>query len=226
MRDAIAFDTKVVLVRPRPDELWDVGLGGGEQRVYKGVMVCNGHHWSKRFPEYPGSFCGTYIHSKDYKSPAQLAGKRVLVVGGGNSACDIASEAARVGARCDLSLRRGYWFLPKTILGKPLVEALPPWMPVLLQRLLLRAVLKLTIGDYRRYGLPLPDHKIFEHHPTINSELLHYVKHGRVTPAPMSPASREIASTSSTAAARSTTSSSAPRAFISTSPSCRRGWCR
>jgi hypothetical protein len=182
LRGAIAFNTKVVLVRPRRDELWDVGLAGGEQRVYKGVMVCNGHHWSRRFPDYPGAFTGTFIHSKDYKSPAQLAGKRVLVIGGGNSACDIASEAARVGARCDLSLRRGYWFLPKSILGKPLVEALPLWLPVPLQRLLLRFVLKLVVGDYRRYGLPPPDHKIFEHHPTINSELLYYVKQGRITP--------------------------------------------
>jgi hypothetical protein len=182
LREAIAFDTKVVLVRPRPDDLWDVGLAGGEQRIYKGVLVCNGHHWSKRFPDYPGRFSGSYIHSKDYKSPAQLAGKRVLVIGGGNSACDVASEAARVGASCDLSLRRGYWFLPKSILGKPLVEALPLWCPVFLQRLLLRAVLKVMVGDYRRYGLPLPDHKIFEHHPTLNSELLHYVKHGRITP--------------------------------------------
>jgi hypothetical protein len=184
LREAIAFNTKVVLVRPRPDELWDVGLAGGEQRVYKGVLVCNGHHWSKRFPDYPGRFSGAYIHSKDYKNPAQLAGQRVLVIGGGNSACDVASEAARVGVRSDLSLRRGYWFLPKSIMGRPLVEALPLWMPVFLQRLLLRGVLKVVIGDYRRYGLPRPDHKIFEHHPTINSELLHYVKHGRITPRP------------------------------------------
>jgi len=182
LRGAIQFNAKVVLARPRRDELWDVALAGGERRIYKGVMVCNGHHWSKRFPDYPGSFAGTFIHSKDYKTAAQLAGKRVLVIGGGNSACDIASEAARVGARCDLSLRRGYWFLPKTIFGKPLVEALPLWLPVPLQRLMLRVALKLVFGDYRRYGLPLPDHRIFEHHPTINSELLHYVKHGRIRP--------------------------------------------
>jgi cation diffusion facilitator CzcD-associated flavoprotein CzcO len=184
LRDQIEFKTKMVLARPRRDELWDVGLASGEHRIYKGLMVCNGHHWSKRFPEYPGRFTGSFIHTKDYKSPEQIAGKRVLVIGGGNSACDVASEAARVSAACDLSLRRGYWFLPKTLLGKPLVEALPLAMPVFLQRLLLRAALRLVVGDYRRYGLPKPDHKIFEHHPTINSELLHYVKHGRIKPRP------------------------------------------
>jgi hypothetical protein len=106
----------------------------------------------------------------------------VLVIGGGNSACDVASEAARVGRSCDLSLRRGYWFLPKSLMGKPLVETLPLATPVWLQRLMLRAALRIVFGDYRRYGLPKPDHKIFEHHPTINSELLHYVKHGRIRP--------------------------------------------
>jgi hypothetical protein len=184
LRPNIEFGAKVLLVRPRADDLWDIGLAGGEQRLYKGVMVCNGHHWSKRWPDYPGRFTGDYIHTKDYRDPAQLTGKRVLVIGGGNSACDVASEAARVGASCDLSLRRGYWFLPKSILGKPLVEAMPLWLPVWLQRLILRGVLKIAVGDYRRYGLPRPDHKIFEHHPTINSELLHYVKHGRITPRP------------------------------------------
>ena len=184
LRPKIEFNTKVVLVRPRADDLWDIGLAGGEQRVYKGVLVCNGHHWSKRYPDYPGRFAGAFMHSKDYKDPKQLAGKRVLVIGGGNSACDVASEAARVGRSCDLSLRRGYWFLPKSILGRPLVEAMPLWMPVWLQRLILRGALKVIVGDYRDYGLPLPDHKIFEHHPTLNSELLHYVKHGRVRPRP------------------------------------------
>jgi flavin-binding monooxygenase-like protein len=184
LRAQIEFGAKVLIARSRADELWDVGLAGGEQRVYKGLLVCNGHHWSKRWPDYPGRFAGEYIHTKDYRDPAQLEGKRVLVIGGGNSACDVASEAARVAASCDLSLRRGYWFLPKTLLGRPMVEALPLWLPVSLQRLLLRGMLKIIVGDYRRYGLPLPDHKIFEHHPTINSELLYYVKHGRITPRP------------------------------------------
>ena len=52
----------------------------GEQRVYKGVLVCNGHHWHKRFPSYPGEFTGEYIHSKDFKDPKQLADKRTVIV--------------------------------------------------------------------------------------------------------------------------------------------------
>jgi Flavin-binding monooxygenase-like len=210
LRKHIEFGTKVVMARPATEDgsCWLVELvsthgeakqrGQGpfgsqtrsgsaswpdaEKRDYKGLIVCNGHHWDRRFPSYPGTFAEELIHSKDYKSPDQLRGKRVLVIGGGNSACDIAAEAARVGASCDLSVRRGYWFLPKTLFGVPLPDVSSGWFPVWAQRLFLRLALKVIVGDYRKYGLPKPDHRIFETHPTINSELLHYVKHGRIRP--------------------------------------------
>ncbi len=182
LRDNIEFNTKVVGVLPRADELWEVEFSGGEKRLYKGVAVCSGHHWQKRFPDYEGEFAGEYFHSKDYKSPEQLAGKRVLVIGGGNSACDIASEAARVGESCHLSLRRGYWFLPKTLFGRPSAESILKYFPLFVQRIFLKLSLRVVLGKYEDYGLPKPDHKIFEHHPTLNSELLHYLKHGRVKP--------------------------------------------
>ncbi|MDQ3804275.1 MAG: NAD(P)-binding domain-containing protein [Acidobacteriota bacterium] len=184
LRRHIQFNTKVVMCLPLAGGRWEAELASGERRVYKGVVVCNGHHWDKRFPDYPGEFAGELFHSKDYKHPRQLADKRVLVIGGGNSACDVASEAARVGRSCDLSLRRGYWFLPKTIFGVPLPELVPGWTPVWAQRLTLRALLRIVFGKYESYGLPRPDHRIFEAHPTLNSELLHYVKHGRVRPRP------------------------------------------
>jgi cation diffusion facilitator CzcD-associated flavoprotein CzcO len=184
LRGRIQFDTKVLMCRPLAGGRWELELASGERRVYKGVVACNGHHWDRRFPEYPGEFAGELFHSKDYKHPGQLAGKRVLVIGGGNSACDVAAEAARVGRGCDLSLRRGYWFLPKTIFGVPLPELVPGWTPVWAQRLVLRALLRVVVGRYETYGLPRPDHRIFEAHPTLNSELLHYVKHGRVRPRP------------------------------------------
>jgi hypothetical protein len=180
----IKFNTKVLMARPLPDRRWELELDSGERRIYKGVLVCNGHHWDRRWPNYPGKFTGEYIHSKDYRSPDMLRGKRVLVIGGGNSACDIAAESARVAQRCDLSIRRGYWFLPKTMLGIPTAELALDWAPVWLQRAVLRLLLRVIVGDYRKYGLPLPNHRIFEAHPTLNSELLHYIKHGRIKPRP------------------------------------------
>lgn len=180
LRPQIEFNTKVVMALPREDGSWEVELEGGEKRQYKGLLVCNGHHWSRRFPDYPGKFAGEYMHSKDYREPEQLAGKRVLVVGGGNSGCDIAAEAARVAAVSRISLRRGYWFIPKTFFGMPSAELLNPYFPVWAQRLFLRLILRITVGKYSDYGFPEPDHKIYEAHPTINSELLYYAKHGRI----------------------------------------------
>ncbi len=182
LREIIELQTRVVRVVQREDELWAVELSTGERRVYKGVVVCTGHHWDRRMPTYPGEFTGEILHSKDYKHPDQIRGRRVLVVGGGNSACDIASEAARVSSAAHLSLRRGYWFLPKTIFGVPLVETVPIWTPVWIQRLFLGLILRIVVGRYESYGLPKPGHRIFEAHPTINSELLHYVRHGRIRP--------------------------------------------
>ena len=150
----IVFNATVSEARPVDsggEERWALAFGDGTRGVYKGVIACVGHHWDRRWPSYPGIFAGELMHSKDYRTPEQLRGKRVLVIGGGNSACDIASEAARVGASSHLSTRRGYWFLPKTMFGVPLVELVRPWTPLWLQRIFLRAVLAVSVGDYRRY---------------------------------------------------------------------------
>lgn len=184
LRDHIQLNTRVARVAPAPSDRWALTLESGETRVYAGVVIANGHHWDSRYPDYPGDFGGVVMHSKDYKNPQSLAGKRVLVVGGGNSACDIAVEAARFARASHISMRRGYWFLPRTMFGIPTVECLKPWMPLWFQRLFLRAVLRIIVGPYENYGLQRPDHKIFEKHPTINSDLLAYLKHGRITPHP------------------------------------------
>ncbi len=181
---AIRFDTMVVHVRPCENDLWEVRFADGSRSRYLGVIACTGHHWDPFVPEYPGTFSGETMHSKEYKTPDQLRGKRVLVIGGGNSACDIASEGARVSTEAHLSMRRGHWFMPKTAFGVPVLELIRPWMPEWLQRGLLRILIAVLVGDYRKYGLQRPDHKIFETHPTVNSELLHYLKHGRIAPHP------------------------------------------
>ena len=108
----------------------------------------------------------------------------VLVVGGGNSGCDLASEAARVSRSAHISMRRGYWFMPKTMFGVPTVEAIRPWMPGWLQRLVLRFCISVIVGDYQKYGLQKPAHKIFEAHPSVNSDLLSHFRHGRLTAHP------------------------------------------
>jgi len=184
----IRFGTEVRAVRPAADGAgWDVTTvdrAGESTARYRGVIVCNGHHWAKSFPRWAGAFTGESLHSKDYKHADQLRERRVLVVGGGNSGCDIVSEAARVATSAEWSLRRGYWFIPKTIFGVPTIQMLKPWLPVPVQRLVMRALLPIVVGSYDGYGLPRPDHRIFEAHPSVSTEVFHYLKHGRITPRP------------------------------------------
>jgi Flavin-binding monooxygenase-like len=180
----IELGRAVTSVAPSADNAWKVGFAAAEPRDYRGVIVCTGHHWDRRWPNYPGKIAAQYIHSKDYHTPDQLRGKRVLVIGGGTSACDIVSEAARVGASAHLSLRRGYWFLPNILFGRPIVDLVKHYMPVWMQRIILQLALKVAVGSYRKYGLPEPDHKLFERHPAISSELFYYLKRGRIAVRP------------------------------------------
>ncbi len=177
---SIRFGTELASASPEPGGGWLARFAGGEEVLVRGLVVANGHHWSRSLPDWANDPACPVLHSKDYRSPDQLRGRRVLVVGGGNSGCDVVSEAARVAASADWSLRRGYWILPKTLLGRPIVELLSPWLPIALQRLAIRALLRVVIGRYEDYGLPRPDHRIFEAHPTVSNEVFHYLRHGRI----------------------------------------------
>jgi hypothetical protein len=184
LRQNIELNRSITYVRPIENNLWEVTFADGEQRIYKGILLCNGHHWSKRFPELKGEFNGEIIHSKDYKKPEQLLGKRVLVIGGGNSACDIAAEAARVAVKSVLSMRESVWFIPKTFAGIPTADLIKWWMPQWYQRLMSYGIIRLTFGNHENYGLAKPNYRIFEKHPTLNNEVPYYIKHGRIIPKP------------------------------------------
>ena len=180
LREHIELKRKIIYVRPVEDNLWEVTFNNQEQRIYKGVVMCNGHHWCRRFPEFEGEFKGEIIHSKDYKRPEQLRGKKVLVIGGGNSACDIAAEAARVAAKSVLSMRESVWFIPKSFAGIPVVDLIQGWMPEWFQRLMAYGIIRLTFGQHKDYGMSKPQYRIFAKHPTLNNEVPYYIKHGRI----------------------------------------------
>lgn len=184
LRKQIELNQTVKWVRPIELNQWEVTFANDERRIYKGILLCNGHHWSERFPQFQGQFNGEIIHSKAYKHPEQLRGKQVLVIGGGNSACDIAAEAARVGAKSILSLRESVWFIPKTFAGVPVTDLIQWWMPAGWQRLLAYGIIRLTFGNHADYGLPRPQYRIFDRHPTLNNEVPYYIKHGRIISKP------------------------------------------
>jgi cation diffusion facilitator CzcD-associated flavoprotein CzcO len=183
LRERIEFEQEVVRCEPVDSNGiggWRVQLASGDVHHYAGVVVANGHHWKQRWPTYPGHFTGKQLHSKDYRRPSDLDGDRVLVVGAGNSACDIAVETAHMRGPCDISMRRGNWFFPKTMLGIPTAEWDKPWLPLRLQRAIVRLMIRIRFGSWSRYGLPKPDYRPFDKHPIVNEQLLYFLRHGVV----------------------------------------------
>jgi len=154
------------------------------------LVVCNGHHWNPRWPDSPGEFTGRYLHSKSFKRADPFEDDRVLVIGGGNSACDCAVETSRVSERTDISWRRGYWVVPKFLFGLPadvFNYYLHEYLGFVPPNLRFRAVEKLLTllhGPNEWYDLPEPDHHFGETHPLVNSELLYFIRHGEVHPRP------------------------------------------
>jgi acyl transferase domain-containing protein/cation diffusion facilitator CzcD-associated flavoprotein CzcO/enoyl-CoA hydratase/carnithine racemase/aryl carrier-like protein len=167
---------------------WRLASGDGFSRVYDLAVVANGLQRVPLYPvpAYPGSFDGETLHTRDYKSPDQIRGRRVLVIGGGNSGCDVAAEAVHHAASVIHSTRRGYHYQPKFIAGKPT----PQWMMELGGKFATKAetmayiaeVFRLAGYDGTDYGLPAPDHALDGAHPVMNSQVLHHIGHGNLTP--------------------------------------------
>jgi cation diffusion facilitator CzcD-associated flavoprotein CzcO len=167
---------------------WRVTFGGGATRDYAGLVVAAGIHWVPNTPEVPGTFEGEAIHSCRYKTPEIFRGKRVLVVGAGNSGCDIAVEAAQHAERTYLSVRRGYYYIPKYAFGRPIDQvgelSLKLRVPLSIRRPLNELLLRAVVGRPEQFGLPRPDHKLLESHPIVNSQLLLALGQGDVEPKP------------------------------------------
>ncbi len=154
--------------------------------MFDALAVCNGHHWKPRYPEYPGTFTGKQMHSHDVKKFSVFSDQRVLVIGGGNSACDVAVESSRFSKSTDISWRRGYWVVPKFIFGKPsdTVGGLLRFLPTAIWRKSTSLMIKVLQGRNSMYGLPEPEDDFGFHHPTVNSELFYFLRHGKITPRP------------------------------------------
>jgi dimethylaniline monooxygenase (N-oxide forming) len=194
LREKIRFRTEVLSVEPADGE-WEVTVadseGARETHRYRAVLVANGHHWDPRGPEpaFPGAddFSGEQLHAHHYREPDALRGKRVLVLGLGNSATDIAVESSRIADKTFLAMRRGAYVLPKYMNGKPIDEVSTPLisrLPMPVQRFFSSRMLGIAAGDMTAYGLPKPDHKLFEAHPTVSSELLPRLGHGDIAVKP------------------------------------------
>ena len=183
----IEFNTLVKSCDRLDDGNWAVTTSceGVEKTVhFTDLVVCNGHHWKPKYPNYPGEFTGEYLHSHQFKKAAPFKDKKVLVIGGGNSACDVAVETSRISEKTSISWRRGYRILPKFIMGKPsdVFASSMTFLPVGLRNFFAGIMIRLATGTNKIYGLQEVEHKFGETHPTVNSELLYKIRHGKVHP--------------------------------------------
>lgn len=186
IRKLITFKTAAEAVKEAPNGRWNVHLSTGEVRTYDKVIIANGHLWDPRTPAFPGEFSGEAIHSHYYRTAAPFEGKSVLVVGLGNSAVDIAVDLARRARSVTMSTRRSAWIMPKYLMGHPVDQ----WsgflsrrlhLPTRVTRKIMSRLIRLGVGDQRRFGLRRPQHPMWREHATLSQELLPYLGHGWIS---------------------------------------------
>lgn len=180
LRSHIRFNTSVKHAQQNADGNWQLELENGETLTAKYLVCANGVTWEPNIVNWGGDFNGEVRHSVTYCSPSEFTGKRVMVVGAGNSGVDIACDASFAAEQAFLSVRRGYHFIPKHIMGKPadVFAEEGPKVPFAIEQVVFGFMLRILNGDLRRFGLPKPDHKVFQTHPIMNTQILHYLGHG------------------------------------------------
>jgi dimethylaniline monooxygenase (N-oxide forming) len=196
-RGRIQFRTEAIRAGPAAGGGWDVTVrqrdtGAVRTERYGAVLVANGHHWDPQYPEpaFPGAgtFTGEQIHSHRYRTPEPFTGKRVLVLGIGNSACDVAADCSQVAARTLLAIRRGAHIVPKYLFGLPIdhltLTRLGTRAPLRLQSLTVALLLRIAQGRVTKHGLPKPGRRVLYAPPTVSDSLLGKLDHGDIVVKP------------------------------------------
>lgn len=187
--ERIRFQNGVQKATPLPDGGWSLELQDGSTDEVELLVVANGHHWDPRTADFPGEFTGESMHSHHYidpETPLHLKGKRILVVGLGNSAADISVELSSRSLQntVTLSTRSSAWIVPKYAYGLPADKyyVTSPHLPLKWQRWMVQKMQFMTGSNPELYGLPKPNHKFFEAHPTQSVELPLRLGSGDITP--------------------------------------------
>lgn len=192
--DQIQLKTWVVSAERQEDGGWLVETSDVKQQYFDVFIVANGHHNNPNFPDYAkrDDFNGKSIHSGQYRSRDELQDKKVMVVGIGNSGAQIAVDVSHAAEQTFISTRRGVYILPHYICGLRFdklfgfvewwwAHKLLPW-PVL--HWISSVYYGLFIAKNKSFGLPKPDHKMFEALPTLSENFFNRIGDGRLTVKP------------------------------------------
>ncbi len=184
----IRFNTPVRQIAPAFDPAkgeapqWRVETDSGVE-TFDAVLCATGHLSKPRHvPMFEQGFGGEYLHSFYYRRPEDYVGKRICVIGVGNSACDIASDVCVTSARTVLVARSTPIILPKLIFGRPFTEITRkiqrPWIPAGIRRRLTRFLAYVAHGDLTKLGFRPPSAERL--HVTSNGTIVNDIAYRRV----------------------------------------------
>lgn len=175
------FRTRVRDVRPDGEDGWLVTSDPGGAERFDGVVVATGHQAQPAHPPWADDLSAEYLHAHAYRRPGPFAGRRVLVVGVGNSALDIAADLAPVAASTTIAARSPVLIMPRMLLGVPtsrvLVRVERPWMPWPLRRAIRLGVSRLAHGRMEDWGFVTPRTRT---HPAGHPTVMSHIAYGRI----------------------------------------------
>jgi len=171
--ELIRFRTGVDLVeRGNDGRSWRLSLSDGSISEFDLVVVATGHQDTPAHPPFAADFMGDYLHSHEYRVPEPFAGRRVLVVGVGNSGLDIASDICTVTSATTLSARSPVLIMPRMLCGMPLARILAkvekPWLPWPVARRIRVLLSRIAFGTMEQWGFATPRTRTHPAgHPTV-----------------------------------------------------------
>ena len=184
----VRFNTRVTRVAPAPSysfyqPRWTIETDTGESFEHDTVILATGHLTKPlEVAAFRDGFAGEYLHSHHYEEPAPFVGKRVCVVGVGNSALDIASDLAITSPRVVLVARSSALIIPKLAFGRPFWDTIKPfykpWVPAWLRTKVLKALVHIIQGNMQELGFPATSKRV---HATSNANIVNHIKYQRVT---------------------------------------------
>lgn len=176
------------------DGKWEISfksidVGEVTAEMFDAVMLCTGHHAGKYQPTFEGEdvFQGRIMHSQEYRDHVGFHGKKVVVIGLGNSAGDAAVDLSRIARQVVLSTHRGAWVIPRTADNGIPVDyyATRRWVNNFINSLprnTKNSMLEAKVNaryDHALYGL-LPEHRIDAQPPVLNDDLPNRILNGTI----------------------------------------------